>query len=294
MKKLIAVLAIIVIAIVGFAAFKGSETPQKATNKISIITSTDFYAELAQTVVGDHGTATAIIKHDNISPEDYEPTTAVAKKVNGTDIVIANGLGYDAWLTKLAKSSPKSQLVEVGEDVLHDKMGQNPHLWNDPNTMIQSAHYLADLLSKKDPAHKSDYQANAKKYIASLQPITDLVAQLKAKSNQQDVAQTEPVFEYMLDALGYHVMDNDFSEAIEEGNDPSPATLSALKTAITSHKIAFIVNNKQTTSSTVTNIINLAKANHIPVVNVTETIPNGEHYVSWKLAELKQIQDIMK
>ncbi|WP_312041050.1 metal ABC transporter solute-binding protein, Zn/Mn family, partial [Leuconostoc lactis] len=159
---------------------------------------------------------------------------------------------------------------------------------------IQSAHYLADLLSKKDPAHKSDYQANAKKYIASLQPITDLVAQLKAKSNQQDVAQTEPVFEYMLDALGYHVMDNGFSEAIEEGNDPSPATLSALKTAITSHTIAFIVNNKQTTSSTVTNIINLAKANHIPVVNVTETIPNGEHYVSWKLAELKQIQDIMK
>nr|MWN21790.1 zinc ABC transporter solute-binding protein [Leuconostoc lactis] len=67
----------------------------------------------------------------------YRPTTAVAKKVNGTDIVIANGLGYDAWLTKLAKSSPKSQLVEVGEDVLHDKMGQNPHLWNDPNTMIQ-------------------------------------------------------------------------------------------------------------------------------------------------------------
>ena len=65
--------------------------------------------------------------------------------------MIANGLGYDAWLTKLAKSSPKSQLVEVGEDVLHDKMGQNPHLWNDPNTMIQSAHYLADLLSKKIP-----------------------------------------------------------------------------------------------------------------------------------------------
>ena len=173
-------------------------------------------------------------------------------------------------------------------------MGQNPHLWNDPNTMIQSAHYLADLLSKKDPAHKADYQANAKKYIASLQPITDLVTQLKAKSNQQDVAQTEPVFEYMLDALGYHVMDNDFSEAIEEGNDPSPATLSALKTAITSHKIAFIVNNKQTTSATVNNIIDLAKANHIPVVNVTETIPNGEHYVSWKLAELKQIEAIMK
>ena len=128
-----------------------------------------------------------------------------------------------------------------------------------------------------------------------MQPITDLVTQLKAKSNQQDVAQTEPVFEYMLDALGYHVMDNDFSEAIEEGNDPSPATLSALKIAITSHKIAFIVNNKQTTSATVNNIIDLAKANHIPVVNVTETIPKWQNtVVGWKLAELKQIEAIMK
>ena len=80
MKKLIAVLAVIVIAIVGFAAFKGSETPQKATNKISIITSTDFYAELAQTVVGDHGTATAIIKHDNISPKTMNPQQPLPKK----------------------------------------------------------------------------------------------------------------------------------------------------------------------------------------------------------------------
>lgn len=292
MKKLIALMAIIIIAVVSFAAFKGNDTTKKHTDKISIITSTDFYAELAQTVVGSHGTASAIIKSANISPEDYEPTTTVAKKVNGTDIVIANGLGYDAWLTKLAKSSHNSQLVEVGENVLHDKMGQNPHLWNDPETMIKTANYLADLLAKKDPTHQADYKANAQKYIASLQPITTLVAQLKAKANHQVVAQTEPVFEYMLTAMGYQVMDQDFSEAIEEGNDPSPAVLSALKDAITSHKIAFIVNNKQTTSSTVTNIINLAKDNHVPVINVTETIPNGEHYVSWKLAELKQIQAI--
>ena len=39
-------------------------------------------------------------------------------------------------------------------------------------------------------------------------------------------------------------------------------------------------------------MLNLAKENNIPIVNVTETIPNGEHYVSWKVAELKEIQKI--
>jgi len=291
MKKLIAIMAVIIIAVVGFAAFKGN-APKQNTNKITIVASTDFYAELAQTVVGSHGTATAIIKNANVSPEDYEPTTTVAKKVSGADIALANGLGYDSWLNKLAKTSNHTQLIRIGENVLKEKAGVNPHLWNNPDTMVKTAQYLADTLSKKDPSHKTEYQANAKKYIKNLKPITTLVSDLKKTSHNQSVAQTEPVFEYMLTALGYKVMDSDFSEAIEEGNDPSPATLTSLRSAITDHKIAFLVNNKQTTSSTVSNIVALAKSHNVPVINVTETIPNGEHYVSWKLSELKQIQKI--
>lgn len=291
MKKLIAIMAIVIIAIVGFAAIKGT-APKKNTDHITIVASTDFYAEIAQTVVGNHGKATAIIKSANISPEDYEPTTAVAKKVSGADIALANGLGYDSWLNKLAKTSKHTQLIRIGENVLNEKAGINPHLWNNPDTMTKTAQYLANTLSKKDPTHKKDYQANAQKYIASLKPVTTLINTLKKDAHNQSVAQTEPVFEYMLTSLGYKVMDTDFSEAIEEGNDPSPATLTNLKTAITNHKIAFLVNNEQTTSSTVSNLVSLAKENNVPVINVTETIPNGENYVTWKLSELKQIQKI--
>lgn len=291
MKKLIAIMAVVLIAIVGFATVKGA-SPKKNTDNITIVASTDFYAEIAQTVVGNHGKATAIIKSANVSPEDYEPTTTVAKKVSGADIALANGLGYDSWLNKLAKTSQKTQLIRIGENVLNEKAGINPHLWNNTDTMTKTAQYLADTLSKKDPTHKKDYQANAKKYIASLKPVTALINDLKKDAHNQSVAQTEPVFEYMLTALGYKVMDTDFSEAIEEGNDPSPATLTNLKSAITNHKIAFLVNNKQTTSATVSNLVSLAKENDVPVINVTETIPDGENYVTWKLSELKQIQKI--
>ncbi|AFT82399.1 metal ABC transporter substrate-binding protein [Leuconostoc carnosum] len=289
MKKLIALMAVIIIVIVGFATFKGTAT-QKSNDKITIVASTDFYADIAKTVVGNHGSATAIIKDPNVSPEDYEPTTTVAKKVSGADIALANGLGYDAWLNKLAKTSKHTQLIRIGENILNKKSGVNPHLWNDPKTMSETAQYLADTLAKKDPTHKADYQANAKKYIASLKPVTSLIDELKKSTKNQTVAQSEPVFEYMLTALGYKVMDTGFSEAIEEGNDPSPADLAALKSAITNHKIAFFVNNKQTTSSTVSNLVKLAKENNVPVINVTETIPTSKTYVSWKLEELKQVQ----
>ncbi|HCU42158.1 MAG TPA: metal ABC transporter substrate-binding protein [Leuconostoc pseudomesenteroides] len=294
MKKVITFLAIIMIIVMGFALIKGQHTSSKNNQhrQITIVASTDFYAELAQTVVGSHGKATAIIKNQNISPEDYEPTTAVAKEVSQADIVLANGLGYDTWLNKLAKASDQAKLIRVGETVLKQKTGSNPHLWNNPETMIKTAHYLAKQLGQQDPTHKADFQKNANKYIASLKPIQSLITQISKKSNGHAVAQTEPVFEYMLKAMGYHVMDSDFSEAIEAGNDPSPTTLATLKSAIENHKITFIVNNKQTSSTTVSNIINLAKTHHIPVVNVTETIPNGENYVSWKLSELQQIAKI--
>ena len=291
MKKIIIALSAIVVIVIGVALFRGNSS-SSSNQKITIVASTDFYAEIAKTVVGEHGTATAIIKDANVSPEDYEPTTTVAKKVSGADIVLANGLGYDAWLNKLAKTSKNTKLIRVGEDVLNKKTGVNPHLWNDPETMSKTANYLATELGKKDPKNRDYYKKNAKKYVASLKPVNDLITKISKKADGQTVAQTEPVFEYMLDALGYKIMDTDFSEAIEEGNDPSPATLAALKSAITNHKIAFFVNNTQTSSSTVSNLIDLAKKNDIPVVNVTETIPNGENYVSWKLKELKAIEQV--
>ncbi|MFT9033146.1 MAG: metal ABC transporter solute-binding protein [Leuconostoc mesenteroides] len=291
MKKIIIALSAIVVIVIGVALFRG-DSSSSSNQKITIVASTDFYAEIAKTVVGEHGTATAIIKDANVSPEDYEPTTTVAKKVSGADIVLANGLGYDAWLNKLAKTSKNTKLIRVGEDVLNKKTGVNPHLWNDPETMSKTANYLATELGKKDPKNRDYYKKNAKKYVASLKPVNDLITKISKKADGQTVAQTEPVFEYMLDALGYKIMDTDFSEAIEEGNDPSPATLAALKSAITNHKIAFFVNNTQTSSSTVSNLIDLAKKNDIPVVNVTETIPNGENYVSWKLKELKAIEKV--
>ena len=291
MKKIIIALSTIVVIVIGVALFKGNSS-SSSNQKITIVASTDFYAEIAKTVVGKHGTATAIIKDANVSPEDYEPTTTVAKKVSAADIVLANGLGYDAWLNKLAKTSKNTKLIRVGEDVLNKRAGVNPHLWNDPETMSKTANYLATELGKKDPKNRDYYKKNAKKYIASLKPVNDLITKISKKAEGKTVAQTEPVFEYMLDALGYKIMDTDFSEAIEEGNDPSPATLAALKSAITNHKIAFFVNNTQTSSSTVSNLIDLAKKNDIPIVNVTETIPNGENYVSWKLKELKEIEKV--
>ena len=108
----------------------GCSKKEDSSNKISIVTSTNVYANIAQNVLGKYGKATAIITNSATDPHDFEPTTADAKKVQNAKIVVANGLGYDSWLPKLAKSTNKSAVL-VGEDLMDLKNGANPHIWFD-------------------------------------------------------------------------------------------------------------------------------------------------------------------
>lgn len=57
-----------------------SKKDNSSSNKISIVTSTNVYADIAQNVLGKYGKATAIITSSSTDPHDFEPTTADAKK----------------------------------------------------------------------------------------------------------------------------------------------------------------------------------------------------------------------
>ncbi|CAK1242857.1 ABC-type Zn uptake system ZnuABC [Fructobacillus fructosus] len=292
MKKkiiLISGMVALLVAILAIALWPKSSDQSAKDGKLTIVASTNVYAELAKTVAGDHTHVSAIITKQSVSPEDYEPTNDVAKKVSKADIAFGNGLGYDAWLNKLAKSSKKTQLLLVS-DLLNKDSKSNPHLWNDPANMVNAAQKLANELSKKDPEHKADYQKNAAAYKEKLQPVTDKIAELKAKTADKNVFETESVYEYMLKDLDMKLVGDDFAEAIAEDSDPTPAALKEVQNALTEHKVAFVVQNTQTTGGDVAKLVKLAKQENIPVVNVTETSPDNTSYVDWKLSELNQIE----
>lgn len=73
------------------------------------------------------------------------------QKVQDAKIIVANGLGYDSWLAKLAKSSNKSAVLV--EDLMNLKSGDNPHIWFDLNMPTKYVNYLVKRLSKIDKKH---------------------------------------------------------------------------------------------------------------------------------------------
>ena len=265
-----------------------------STSKINIVTTTDFYAEVASAVVGDKGSVSSIINNPAIDPHDYEPTTNVAKKVSQADITVANGLGYDSWMNKLSKNGT---YIKIGENVMHKKTDDNPHIWYNPNTMPDYANYLADQLAKKYPKDKAYFKQNAQEYIASLKPLQKELSQLKAISNKlpnKNVYVTEPVFDYSIQAMGFKVTNQKFEQAVENGTDPTPKTIKAMHQGIKNKQIAFMVLNTQTDSKLVNNLVKLAKDNHIPVLNVTETLPKDQTYKQWMLSQYQSLNKILQ
>ncbi|KRM71895.1 ABC-type metal ion transport system protein [Lacticaseibacillus brantae DSM 23927] len=291
---LVGLMSLMVMLLLAACGQKATSTASSNTSgKINVIASVDFYGEVAKAVLGDHGTVTSIIDNPDVDPHDYEPTTAVGKSVATANVVVANGIGYDGWMDKLVKAANnKVQYVRVGEDVMNKKEGDNEHLWYNDKTIPALANHLAKVYGKLDSKHAADYTANAKKYIASLEPLTKLIAELKTKSNGQKVDVSEPVFDNALDALGYKMNDAHFAKATEDGTDPSPADIAQIKADIKGKKIAFFVQNSQADSKLVDSLAAEAKSAGVPVLKVTETLPKGKTYLTWMLGQYQDLQKI--
>ena len=86
------------------------------------------------------------------------------------------------------------------------------------------AHSVADQLSALDPDNAATYEDNAKAYSQKLAGVTAITDSIAAAHAGAPVAQTEPIAHYLLVAAELKdATPEEFTSAIEDGNDPSPA-----------------------------------------------------------------------
>jgi zinc/manganese transport system substrate-binding protein len=262
-----------------------------SNGKINVVAAEDFYGEVVQAVGGNHVNVTSILNNPATDPHEYEPTPNATREVSKSQLVIYTGIGYDEWMQKLieADSSHTPKVVNVGHDVLGKQDGDNPHVWYTPTTMPKLASTIASDLSELDPAHAQDYADGAQAYIKTLNPLQTMIQRLK-QSTPLPIDVSEPVFDNMAEAMNMTVGDPKFAKAIEDGNEPTPTDIVQLQNDIKTKRIKLFIENIQTDDPTVKSMAVLAKANHIPVIQVTETEPAGEDYLRWMMEQLHQVE----
>jgi len=97
---------------------------------LEVVAAENFYGDIAQQIGGAHVHVTSILSDPNADPHLFEPGSSNGLAVSTAAVVIQNGVGYDAFMTKLENASPNSKRsVLTIADVLgvhgHDA---NPHL----------------------------------------------------------------------------------------------------------------------------------------------------------------------
>jgi len=159
-------------------------------------------------------------------------------------------------------------------------------------TMLAVAKAMATDLSDLRPTRAEYFQANRKKFDASLAPWFAAIAAFKSQHKGVTVATTEPVVDYLLSAMGIkNLTPWQFQADIMNGVDPSPQDVTLENGLFTNHSVKAFVYNRQVIDSLTTSIRLGALKAGVPVVGVYETMPTpGYDYQSWMLAEVKAIE----
>ena len=293
--------AVVPLSVALLASACSSSSPSSASgssgsggSKIVAVGAENEYADVIGQVGGKYVQASAIMSNPNTDPHTFEASASVAREVSAAQLVVQNGVGYDGFMNTIENAAPSSsrKVITVQNLLGLPTDTPNPHLWYKPVTMPAVANAVAADLAALQPAHASYFKANAAAFISSLTAWNNAMAAFKAKYANTPVATTEPVADYMLQAVGADNMTPWALQAdIMNGTDPSAQDVATQRSLFTQHKVKVFLYNQQVTDSLTESFITLAQQNGIPVVGVYETMPvPGYDYQSWMLAEVQALQ----
>lgn len=291
--RVLALLCLVLLAALAAAGCGGAADGASSDGKISAVGAESEYANVIEQIGGKYVDASAVESDPNTDPHSFEASVSVAQQVSGADVVVQNGLGYDSYMEKIesASSSDSRQVIDVQELLRLPDSTANPHLWYKPETMPAVARQLVADLSRLQPGHKAYFEANLKRFEASLRPWLDGLKEFRGKYPSAAVATTEPVADYLLEAAGIENLTPFSMQAdIMDDADPAPQAIALQDELIGNRMVDAFVYNQQVTDSITEKFLGLAADNGVPVVGAYETMPSGYTYQRWMEAELKALE----
>ena len=296
--------------------------PAPEDDGINIVASTNVYGDIAKTIGGDKVNVTSIITKTSQDPHSYEATAQDRLVVSKADLVLENGGGYDDFIHTLAEDSGLDDAkvlnaVELsglahpeGEEApadgaatesaaedesAHDHGGLNEHVWYSLPAVERLADEIAVKLAELEPASASTFQSNASAFKAGLEEMHGKLDALKAASADAQVAVTEPVPVYLLaDAGLVNATPEDYTAAIEEGSDVPPAVLKAATDLVASKSVRLLAYNSQTEGPQTESLKKAAETAGVPVVDFSETLPEGKTYLQWMTDNVDNITKVLE
>jgi zinc/manganese transport system substrate-binding protein len=287
----------------------GQASAPSGAGTVEVAASTDVYGDIVHVIGGDRVHVTPIIHSASQDPHSYQATTQDKLTVSKARILIENGGGYDDFFSSLAadRTTGDQQVINItklsglapeGGTATSGASGTpefNEHLWYNFEAMTAFADALSGELARIDPAGAASFTANADGFKAELGKLKDRTAALKARRGGEAVAITEPVPLYLLDAAGLvNKTPEEYSHAIEAGQDVPVPVLQETLDLISGKAVKMLAYNDQTEGPQTKELKEAATTAGVPVVDFTETLPEGQNYLQWMSANVDHIEKALQ
>ena len=220
-------LAIIAIAIVipltSFAVTQPNFTSEISTidnSKLQVVTSATFLYEFTQNIGKEMVDVTLLVPM-GADPHDWEPTIRDTERIQKSDMIIINGIGYEPWIDSLELSGIAGILVDTSngistldsvkhdeekydeytEEYEHNDGALDPHIWLNPVYAQLQVKNIANALSNSDPTNKNYYQSNAEIYNQELN-LLDAKIRTELSGCKTDFITFHDAFSYFSEEYG--------------------------------------------------------------------------------------------
>lgn len=278
----------------------------------TVYATTNVWGSVAKAVGGDKVNVVIGVNDLSQDPHDYQATATDKLNVTKASLVLVNGGGYDDWGTSLAESVSNKPVVidavalsglqpphtdehtdhEHENDSQHsqhqghaDNAGHhhahgefNEHVFFSLDTAKKVAEAVNNHLATTAPANKAIYAQNTQQFIQQIDRLKAKAQQVAQQNGQKQrtAFATEPVIGYMLADMGIKdVTPSAYVEQSETDAGVSVKVLNDSKNLLTNQQVGLLIVNAQTEDATSKQLVTLAKAARVPVVEVYETFPSG-------------------
>jgi len=284
---LCSVLLCFVSACVSFAP-----APPASGSPLRVVAAENFYGDLARQLGGGAVSVSSILSNPNVDPHEYQANVQAGLAVSQASLVIENAGGYDSWMDNMLEAAPQShRLLLKSFDLAPTRLPANEHVWYSFTDILALARAITADLTELDRRDAALFTRNLQAFSASLQPLQQKIRELQARYHGTPVGLTETIYLYQTQPIGLDVLTPEaFARAVAEGNDPPADAVIAATDQITRRQIRVLIYNNQTVTPVVTHLQDLARAQGIPLVAVSETMPPDATYQSWMMDQLVHLQ----
>ena len=181
---------------------------------LEVVCTTGMVADLVREVAGERAKVTPLIS-DGIDPHLYKPTRDDVARLLKADVIFYSGLHLEgrmeATFEKMRqRGKPVCALTSSipSEKLLKEGNAEDPHVWMDPLVWAGCIEAVETTLVQADPQGREIFQANAARYRASLEAVSEWIrlAIFTIPDGQRVLITAHDAFQYYGRATGLRVM----------------------------------------------------------------------------------------